>query len=133
MDDRWCFVCGPENPIGLRTTWTLDAVGRVRARFRPAREHQGWKGIVHGGILASLLDEAMAQRMRLAGKPTMTAKLSIRYVLPAPTAKTLVAEAWVVSERRRVAHLEAIVHAGDGRPFARAEGTCMRINGGGEE
>jgi uncharacterized protein (TIGR00369 family) len=85
---------------------------------------------VHGGILVALLDEAMAQRMRLAGKPTMTARLSVRFSKPAPTAGVLVAEAWVVSERRRMVQLEAIVHAGDGRPFASAEGTCMRIDGG---
>ena len=63
----------------------------------------------------------------------MTARLNIRYAQPAPTMGTLIAEAWVVSERGRVVYLEAIVHAGDGKPFASAEGTCMRITSDGEE
>ena len=86
---------------------------------------------MHGGILASLLDEAMAQRMRLAGKPTMTARLNIRYAQPAPTTGVLIVEAWVVSERRKAVRLEAVVRDEEGRVLAGAEGVCMRIKSGG--
>ncbi|MBD3162337.1 MAG: hotdog fold thioesterase [Candidatus Eisenbacteria bacterium] len=126
-DDRYCFVCGRENPHGLHTTWTLDPDGAARTRFEPARHHQGWVGVVHGGILAALLDEAMAQRMWLDGKPAVTANLSIRYRRPVPTSGVLLAEARIVSEKSRTARLEAVVRDERGEPYVEAEGTCMRI------
>jgi hypothetical protein len=53
-----CFVCGEANPAGLRQRFETD--GRVvRARFTPRPEHAGFTGVVHGGILATLLDEIM--------------------------------------------------------------------------
>ena len=126
-DDGHCFVCGPENPHGLHTSWSLDPDGFARARFEPSRRHQGWLGIVHGGILAALLDEAMAQRMWLGGKPAVTASLSIRFRRPVPTTGCLIAEARIVSETVRAARLEAVVRDEEGEPYVEAAGTCVRI------
>ena len=54
-----CFVCGPKNPVGLKVSFNWD--GKVaRAEFTPNRSHQGWSGVVHGGIISCLLDEAMS-------------------------------------------------------------------------
>jgi uncharacterized protein (TIGR00369 family) len=128
-NDEYCFVCGKENPIGLKTSWSLQKDGTVRASFYPSREHQGWSGILHGGILAALLDEAMAQRMGLVGKPSVTASLKIRFRKPAPTSGTLVVEARILSEGSTASRLEASVRADSGECFAEAEGTCVRIKG----
>jgi uncharacterized protein (TIGR00369 family) len=126
-DDGWCFVCGKENPIGLKTLWSLDADGAVRARFQPSRCHQGWIGVVHGGILAALLDEAMAQRMWREGKPAVTASLSIRYRKPAPTSGSLIAEARITSSRTSAFRLKAFVRGESGECYAEAEGTCVPL------
>ena len=128
-NDGWCFVCGAENPIGLRTTWSLDEDGVVRTRFEPSREHQGWIGVVHGGILSALLDEAMAQRMGLEGRPVATASLTVRFRRPAPTTATLIVEARIKSERARVLQLKALVRSEAGECYAEADGTCVRIRG----
>jgi uncharacterized protein (TIGR00369 family) len=125
-NDQWCFVCGSENPIGLHTVWCFEE-GVARARFQPQRCHQGWSGVVHGGILASLLDEAMAQRLRFAGIHAVTAGLSIRYRRPAPTSGVLAVEARIASERSRVVELAAWVRAEDGACLAEAEGMCVRM------
>jgi uncharacterized protein (TIGR00369 family) len=127
-EDDWCFVCGSRNPIGLRTSWVLDADGMARARFRPERAHQGWHGIVHGGILASLLDEAMAQRLRLAGIRGMTAELSVRYRKPVPIGALVIAEARIVSERSRSLRLEAFLRSEEDVRYAQAEGVCIRMD-----
>ena len=126
-DDGWCYVCGPENPRGLRLAWSLDEDGAVRARFRPDRTHQGWKGVVHGGILGALLDEAMAQWAVKNKKPTVTGKIEIRYRRPAPTDATLVAEARLVADRGRFLRMVAAVRdEGSGVIYADARGTCFR-------
>jgi uncharacterized protein (TIGR00369 family) len=128
VDDGWCFVCGKENPSGLGLDWTLDGTGRAHARFLPSRGHQGWQGVLHGGIIAALLDEAMAQCAKRTGRDAVTASLSIRYRAPAPIGATLVAEAWIVGERGRVLQLEARVRSeGNETCYASAEGACVRL------
>jgi acyl-coenzyme A thioesterase PaaI-like protein len=56
-NSRMCFVCGIENPIGLKLRFYTDDEGRCIARFRPKPEHQGYPGQLHGGIISALLDE----------------------------------------------------------------------------
>jgi uncharacterized protein (TIGR00369 family) len=127
-DDGWCFVCGQENPLGLRLPWTLGPDGKAVSQFRAGRHHQGWTGVVHGGILAALLDEAMAQRLRLGGLNTMTAKLEVRYRRPTPLDVPLIAEGWIESESSHGLRLRAIVRDEAGVCFAEAAGTCVRID-----
>jgi hypothetical protein len=55
-NSRMCFVCGIENPIGLKLRFYTDDEGRCIARFRPKPEHQGYPGHLHGGIISTLLD-----------------------------------------------------------------------------
>jgi hypothetical protein len=55
-NSRMCFVCGIENPIGLKLKFYTDDEGRCIARFRPKPEHQGFPGQLHGGIISTLLD-----------------------------------------------------------------------------
>jgi uncharacterized protein (TIGR00369 family) len=127
-DDGWCYVCGPHNPQGLRLDWTLDENGTARARFRADRVHQGWRGVVHGGILAALLDEAMAQCAWKNNKPTVTGSIEIRYRRPAPTTAMLLAEGRLVADRGRALRMEALVKdESTGTVYADARGTCFRI------
>jgi acyl-coenzyme A thioesterase PaaI-like protein len=56
-NSRMCFVCGIENPIGLKLFFYTDDEGRTITRFRPKPEHQGYPGQLHGGIISTLLDE----------------------------------------------------------------------------
>ena len=55
---HYCFGCSERNPIGLHLSFTM-ADGEVRAPFTPQAEHQGWPGFMHGGLVATMLDEAM--------------------------------------------------------------------------
>ena len=82
-DGHNCFVCGPHNAIGLRVKFQLD--GDVcRGEFTPGRDHCGYDGITHGGILFSLLDDVMANWLYLKGLRCFTAKCEIRYRNPLP-------------------------------------------------
>ena len=65
-DANNCFVCGPDNPIGLHLTFRMD--GTVcRSEFTPDQCHVGFDGMTHGGILYSALDDAMANWLFLQG------------------------------------------------------------------
>ena len=91
---RMCFVCGWENPIGLNVTFYSED-GRVRARFTPDERHQGFPGLVHGGILFALLDEVISRAAYLMGDWVLTGRVEVRYARPARVGEPLELEGWV--------------------------------------
>jgi uncharacterized protein (TIGR00369 family) len=97
---RSCFVCGESNSSGLNLR--LETDGRlVQARFVPRAEHVGFRGIVHGGLLATLLDEIMVWACAVRTKQfAYCAELTVRYASPARPNQTLVGAAELVSNRR---------------------------------
>ncbi len=126
-DDRWCFACGQENPFGLQTRWTIDPDGTARARFAPERRHQGWRGVVHGGILATLMDEAMAQCVRSIDSGGVTAEMTVRFKKPAPTSGALLVEASILSAASRAFRLVSSVRGEDGTVYAEGQGLYIRM------
>ncbi len=92
-NSRMCFVCGLENPIGFKLIFQQDEE-RVWTEFTPQEEHQGWPGIMHGGLVCTLLDEVMARSFFFDGEERwmMTVKMEVRYLKPVPigVASTLV-------------------------------------------
>jgi uncharacterized protein (TIGR00369 family) len=79
VEDGMCFACGEENPISLALKFEKIEENKVKAEFIPGEYHQGYKGIIHGGITATLLDEAMAHVLGFKGIKAYTAELNIRY------------------------------------------------------
>jgi uncharacterized protein (TIGR00369 family) len=79
--DHECFGCGDHNAIGLHLRFAAASDG-VAARFTPGHHHQGYDSLVHGGIISTLLDEAMAWAAAKAGIWAVTAELSIRFRRP---------------------------------------------------
>ena len=66
VDNNYCFACGKENPDGLQLEFKYSEDGsKVETTYIPPEKFQGWKGIVHGGIITTLLDEIMARETRL--------------------------------------------------------------------
>lgn len=82
-DDDLCFACGSKNPIGLKLSFTLKE-GRALGIFTPTQEHQGYRGMMHGGLVATLLDEAMAHYLKMQGILGVTGRLSLRFRRPVP-------------------------------------------------
>ncbi len=79
-DYQRCFVCGQRNPFGLHLVFRQEEDSIV-ADFQPREEHQGFPGVIHGGIVAALLDEALGRTSLLGHNQewTMTGRLEIRY------------------------------------------------------
>lgn len=79
VDDKMCFACGQENPISLGLKFEKIDENRVKGEFIPGENHQGYDGIMHGGLIATLLDEAMAYVMGFKDIQAFTGELNIRF------------------------------------------------------
>jgi uncharacterized protein (TIGR00369 family) len=118
-----CFVCGVENQTGLSLEFFELGEGRVAAEPSLPDSYQGYPGIVHGGIVASMLDE-IAGRAAMIGNHNhfrLTAKMNIRYRQPVPVGKRIRLEGWVVEDRGRLANAHAEIRLSDGTVAAEAE------------
>ena len=93
-----CFVCGRENPEGLAAA-VLAAEGRSHLLVTPRTAFAGFPGMLHGGAVAALLDEAMWYAVYTAGWATLTGSLEVRFVRPAPPASPLLVTACVHEPR----------------------------------
>jgi acyl-coenzyme A thioesterase PaaI-like protein len=98
-----CFVCGRDNPRGLALRFERHGALGVRATCVLDRDYIGFSSRAHGGVVASLLDEAMGWASVLAaGGFTYTAELEIRYRQPAPVGEPLEVRGRVVRHTRRI-------------------------------
>lgn len=79
VDDAMCFACGEKNPISLNLDFKEIEENKVKALFIPGEYHQGYDGIIHGGLTSTLLDEAMAYAVGFKGIKAFTAELNIRF------------------------------------------------------
>ena len=129
-DDHYCFVCGADNREGLRIEFEYPEPGRCRAVFIPERRFQGWKNILHGGIIATLLDEALAHayggRDRGAGEAAVTAELAVKFRKPVKIGEAVVLEGRVVSASGRVIEGESILSDESGSVLASATGKLIK-------
>ena len=124
-DDRYCFACGEHNPIGLHLEFAYGEDG-VEAHFAPQRAHQGFRGTMHGGLVATLLDETMAHAVISNCGPAVTADLHIRLRgAGVRTGQPVRLRGRVTGRRGRLILAEAEVLSEGGDVLARAEGKFM--------
>jgi uncharacterized protein (TIGR00369 family) len=102
-----CFGCGTQNRTGLRLKFFVDADHRIVCRVRVPRRFEGPPGHVHGGIIATLLDEAMSKANRQFGVVAMTRQMEVDYLKPVPLLAPLTLIAHHVSANGRAHRCEA--------------------------
>lgn len=129
-DYQRCFVCGQRNPFGLQLIFRIED-NAIVADFQPRAEHQGFPGVVHGGIVASILDEALGRTSVLAQHPawTMTGRLEIRYRRYVPFGPLLRVRARLGTERRRMLQASGVITLSDDETtvLAEAQGTFLAL------
>lgn len=125
-EDGHCFACGPRNPIGLHLQFEETGTG-MRTRFVPDNRYQGYRGVVHGGVVATLLDEVAIQLLWAMGCPSVTARLEVRFVKPVPVGKAVVAEATLLARTGRAYRVNAVVKDAEGDTLATATATCLKV------
>jgi acyl-coenzyme A thioesterase PaaI-like protein len=122
-NSRHCFVCGIENPVGLHLAFYNTDANEVVAEVTIPDAYQGYPGVVHGGILASMLDEA-AGRAAMGGdiwRLMVTARLSIRYRKPVPIGQPLRLVGRLERRHGRLANAHSEIQLPDGTVGAEAE------------
>jgi acyl-coenzyme A thioesterase PaaI-like protein len=125
VDDGRCFACGPFSPDGLHLRFEPDGPQSVRAEITLPPRFQGWRGTAHGGIVMTLLDEAMAHACGLIGERGVTASMDLRFRGPVPLGVQLVITGTVQWKRRNVIGVEAAVSLADGTLLASGVGSFV--------
>lgn len=121
-----CFGCGAANTNGLQLKFRIEANGTTTASLVPDARWEGLRGTLHGGIVATLLDEAMAKAVAAKGHQMMTVELRVRLHAPARTGDQLQVTGWVVSDRSRLVEAEASLRSADGRECAHGWGKFLQ-------
>src|SRR5574341_947368 len=124
-----CFVCGLQNPVGLKLTFYDDGVDQVRCEYSKPAEYQGYPGVAHGGIVAAILDEAVG-RVAMIGDHNhflMTVKMEIKYRQPVPVETPLVILGKKVRIRGRLGQATGEIRLPDGRVAAEADITLAHL------
>lgn len=102
-----CFACGASHPSGLKLQFHVNGDGSVIAEWTPSDIWEGYKGIIHGGIVSTVLDEAMSKAVAAAAQPALTCHLEVRLRRPVKPGESLVVRGWVVKKRKRYIRVEA--------------------------
>jgi len=102
-----CVVCSPANPLGLKVEYTLNPDGSVEGSFTGGPMFQGYDGMLHGGVIASLLDGAMTNCMFACGCVGVTAELKVRYRKAVAAGEKVTIRAWLVQSNTRLYQLRA--------------------------
>ena len=120
-----CFACGTLNTHGLQLDLHVER-GRSWVELTYEGRFQGWDGIAHGGILATILDEVMAWALVGEDSWGLTARLSVEFKQPVNVGQRIRAEGWITRSRRRIVDTEArVTDAGTGEVLATATGVYM--------
>lgn len=119
--ETYCFACGPDNPIGLHLDFHFAEEKYVAEKTLP-HEYQSYEGVVHGGIVTTMLDEAMGGCLYSSGEKAVTARLDVRYRKPTPVGEQLVITGWEESRRGSFVNMKATIALADGT--VTAEGTA---------
>ncbi len=117
LNEGYCFGCGANNPVGLKLKFTRDGE-TLRTEFKPDKMHQGWPGLLHGGILATLLDEVMSNVAYATGETCLTAEMSLRQRKPINIDETLIITAWITRRRSKIIETAGKVCLKDGTVVA---------------
>ncbi len=115
-----CFVCGQENSGGLRIRFEQQDSGEMSASWRPGPEWEGFAGIVHGGVVSTVLDEAMSKAVAGTRTEALTAELRVRFRHHVASGESFLIRGWIVRRDRRLIETEASLTASDGTEHAHA-------------
>jgi uncharacterized protein (TIGR00369 family) len=117
LNEGYCFGCGCNNPIGLKLHFIKEG-DTVKAECTPHKEFQGWPGLLHGGILGCLLDEAMSNAAYATGNTCVTASITIRQRQPIKVEVPLLVSARVTRHTRKLIETAGQVCLKDGTVVA---------------
>ncbi len=122
-----CFGCGQDNATGLRLEFFLAPDGSVLSLPTVAGAFDGHPGYLHGGIIATLLDEAMSKAVRATGRLSMTRKMETEYLRPVPSGVPIRIEGRVLRAEERKVWAEARILDAEEKLLAHATGLFVEV------
>ena len=128
VKDRRCFVCGMENPHGLKLKVVYDGVDQVEAEFMAEERYRGWSDYLHGGVLTLIFDEMLGWLSRYMGHDAMTARLAVRYRKPVPLGSRLIFNGVLEREIKGLLDIKLCAKLDDGSVTAEGKGRMMIID-----
>ena len=129
MQKNNCFVCGPNNPDGMRLKFMLDEARQIFVcKFRLSKRYTGPPGHCHGGIIASILDDAMGKVNKLRHVVALTKEMTVEYLKPVPLHKPLRVEGREVEVEGRKHINSAEILNEKNEVLARSRGTFIAID-----
>jgi uncharacterized protein (TIGR00369 family) len=124
-----CFGCGPANPRGMHLQFETDRDRqRIVGRFRLGPDFQGGHGFIHGGIIATVLDEVMSKVSRFSDVRTVTAELNVEYLKPVPVDQEVHVEGFQVRREGRQLYHQGEIRDAAGVLLARGRGRFVVID-----
>ena len=129
LQKNYCFACGKNNPGGMRLKFDYDEDGdRFICRFRLGKRYTGPPGHCHGGIIATILDEAMGKVNKLHQVIALTSQITVHYFKPVPLNHPLRVESRELRVRGRKHTNMAEILNQEGEVLARSEGLFVAID-----
>jgi len=125
-DDKHCFACGSANKAGLGLKFDLNN-SILTTRFTPQKTHQGFKDIVHGGIIGLILDEVMVNLLWKLNKPAVSAEINLRLKRPAKVGQTLTFSGRIIREGGRLIETYGEALDPGGLIVASATAKCLKM------
>jgi len=113
LEFPYCFVCGSQNPRGLHVTFERDGPRGCRAEYVAESHDVGWPGLMHGGLLFTLMDEAVAWAVCYAGLRGVTGKAETRFRRPVTVGTRLIITGEVVDHARRAVRARSEIRRAD--------------------
>ncbi len=126
-DDDRCFACGKDNPIGLKLEFTSNN-GNAISDIIFSKDFEGWEGIVHGGIVSTVLDEVMVKAAGMEGFRCVTAEINVKYTKPCLSEKKHFLRGKVSDKRKNIIFTEGEIADEAGNVIAKASGKLFIVN-----
>jgi acyl-coenzyme A thioesterase PaaI-like protein len=127
ITDHGCFGCGDRNEIGLHLAFYRSDHG-VCGRFTPRQEHEGYMRMTHGGIVSTVLDEAMSWAVIDSGRLAVTAKMAVEFRRPVLSGEELTITARVTRDRGRAVEAEGELRSSDGELLVTSSALFIRVS-----
>jgi len=127
-DNDMCYACGKNNTKGLHLEFSFDKQEQcIETTFVPSDDYQGWQGVVHGGIIATLMDECMAKLAQFLGYRVVTASLNMRFKDVAKTGEPLSVRGEITKLSKKLIYAKAATRGEDGKVVAEAQAKLMVV------
>lgn len=130
QDDSYCFVCGKKNQWGLRLSFSYEN-GKIISHFKPAKIYQGYKDIIHGGIITAILDESMIQAALKEDIMPLTAEITVRFKQPLYSNEETIIKAEILERKSKLIKAHSLlIKKSDGTVIAEASAKLVPVSGG---